>query len=85
MIPTVKQLEAAIHGNNGAIRDILLSGENNSLTTLNESGFKFNSIWQLEENPMYWVYWVLSIRSLLSSDYHAPETIAYFASIGIEA
>ena len=85
MIPTVKQLEAAIHDNNGAIRDILLSGENNSVTTLNESGFKFNSIWQLEENPMYLVYWILSIRSLLSSDYHAPETIEYFSSIGIKA
>lgn len=85
MIPTVKQLEAAIHDNTGDIRDILLSGEDNSLTTLNESGFKYSNTWQLEENPMYLVYWIGSIRSLLSSDYHAPETIAYFASIGIEA
>jgi hypothetical protein len=85
MIPTLKELEDAIHGNTGEIRDILLSGENNSLTTLNESGFKYSNTWQLEENPMYWAYWVLSIRCLLSSDYHAPETIEYFASIGIEA
>ena len=85
MIPTVKQLESAIHDNNGAIRDILLSGENNAVTTVNESGFEYSNIWQLEENPMYLVYWICSISSLLSSDYHAPETIAYFASIGIEA
>lgn len=85
MIPTVKQLESAIHDNTGAIRDILLSGENNAVTTINESGFKYSNIWQLEENPMYLVYWICSISSLLSSDYHAPETIAYFASIGIEA
>ena len=85
MIPTVQQLEAAIHDNTGDIRDILLSGENNSVTTINESGFKYSNIWQLEENPMYLVYWIGSIRGLLSSDYHAPETIEYFASIGIEA
>ena len=85
MIPTVQQLEAAIHDNTGDIRDILLSGENNAVTTVNESGFKYSNIWQLEENPMYLVYWIGSIRSLLSSDYHAPETIEYFSSIGIEA
>ena len=85
MIPTVQQLEAAIHENTGDIRDILLSGENNAVTTVNESGFKYSNIWQLEENPMYLVHWICSIRSLLSSDYHAPETIEYFSSIGIEA
>jgi hypothetical protein len=85
MMPTTKQLEDAIHGNTGEIRDILLSGENNSITTLHEHGLTFNHQWQLEENPLYLGYWIESIRGLLSSDYHAPETIEYFASIGIEA
>jgi hypothetical protein len=86
MMPTLKELENAIHGNTtGEIRDILLSGENNSIATLQEQGLTFNNQQQLDENPLYLGYWVHSIRILLSSDYHAPETIEFFASIGIEA
>ena len=85
MTHTRKKLEAAIHEGTHAVRDILLSGESNSVSTLIESGLKFSSVWQMEESPMYLEYWVESIRGLLSSDYHSPETIEYFASIGIEA
>jgi hypothetical protein len=85
MTPTRKKLEAAIHEGTRVVRDIILSGESNSVSTLIESGLKFRSVWQMENEPLYLVYWVESIRGLLSSDYHSAETIEYFASIGIEA
>lgn len=82
---TLDQLETATYNESSDISNLAVSGEQNALDTLIEQGCKFTNGWQLLAHPMYLEYWVESIRGLLSSDYHAPETIEYFASLGIEA
>jgi hypothetical protein len=82
---TLNQLDLATYNESSDIHNIAMSGEQNALDTLIEQGCTFTNGWQLLAHPMYLEYWVESIRGLLSSDYHAPETIKYFASIGIEA
>ena len=82
---TFNQLDLATYHESAGIHDIAMSGEQNALDTLIGQGCTFTNGWQLLAHPMYVGYWVESIRCLLSSDYHAPETIEYFASIGIEA
>ena len=83
MIPTLKQLDNATQHESIGICLIAANGGDNAYETMLELGCKKPHSPQYE--PMLLSYWIESIRSLLSSDYHAPETIAYFASIGIEA
>ena len=82
---TVKQLNAATHNQLWDISSLILSGETNAMDTLAEQGHRFANVQEMENEPLYLVYWVESIRGLLSSDTHSDETVKYFSSIGIEA
>ena len=82
---TVKQLNAAANNQPWDISSLILSGETNAMDTLAEQGHRFANVQERDNEPLYLVYWVESIRGLLSSDTHSDEVVKFFASIGIEA